>query len=77
MAKRKAYRWRGFGEQARKPQKRSQNRKSAPPLRNGEHPMTGPQKTYLRNLCRRFGEPFDEGLTKAQASAQIDRLSRR
>ena len=36
--------------------------------------MTGPQKTYLRNLCRRHGVPFDDTLTVSEASREIDRL---
>jgi Protein of unknown function (DUF3072) len=43
----------------------------------GEEPMTGPQRSYLETLCREAGEPFDEGLTKAQASRRIDELQRR
>ncbi len=40
----------------------------------GEEPMTGPQASYLRTLCQEAGEPFDEGLTKAQASRRIEEL---
>ena len=43
----------------------------------GDEPMTGPQASYLRTLCQEAGVEFDEGLTKAQASARIDELQRR
>ena len=36
--------------------------------------MTGAQKTYLKTLCEEAREPFDERLTKAQASKRIDEL---
>lgn len=40
----------------------------------GEEPMTGPQASYLRTLCQEAGEPFEEGLTKAEASRRIEAL---
>ena len=40
----------------------------------GEEPMTGAQKSYLKTLCEEAREPFDEGLTKAEASKRIDEL---
>ena len=40
----------------------------------GEEPMTGAQSSYLRTLSQEAGEPFDENLTKAQASKRIDEL---
>lgn len=43
----------------------------------GEEPMTGPQASYLRTLCQEAGVEFDEGLSKAQASARIDELQQR
>jgi len=43
----------------------------------GDEPMTGPQASYLRTLCQEAGEPFDESLTKAQASRRIDELQRK
>ena len=43
----------------------------------GEESMTGPQASYLRTLCQEAGEPFDEGLTKAEASRRIDELQSR
>ena len=40
----------------------------------GEEPMTGPQMSYLKTLCTEAQEPFDEKLTKAEASKRIDEL---
>ena len=40
----------------------------------GDEPMTGAQKSYLKTLCEEAKEPFDERLTKAQASKRIDEL---
>lgn len=40
----------------------------------GEESMTGAQASYLQTLCEEAGEPFDPGLTKAEASKRIDAL---
>ncbi|RKS77575.1 Protein of unknown function (DUF3072) [Motilibacter peucedani] len=40
----------------------------------GDEPSTGPQESYLATLAREAGEPAPEGLTKAEASEEIDRL---
>ena len=40
----------------------------------GDEPMTGPQASYLETLAREAGEPFDETLTKAEASKRIEEL---
>ena len=40
----------------------------------GEEPMTGAQRSYLKTLSEEAGQPFDEQLTKAQASRRIDEL---
>ncbi len=40
----------------------------------GEEPMTGAQASYLKTLSDEANEPFDENLTKAQASKRIDEL---
>jgi hypothetical protein len=40
----------------------------------GEEPMTGAQKSYLKTLCEEAKQPFDDRLTKAQASKRIDEL---
>jgi hypothetical protein len=65
----------------------STNPKQGPPTGNqvkdpgdwvtADEPMTGAQASYLKTLCEEAGEPFEEGLTKAQASARIDELRRR
>ena len=43
----------------------------------GSEPMTGAQASYLRTLSQEANEPFDEGLTKAEASKRIDELQAR
>jgi hypothetical protein len=43
----------------------------------GDEPMTGPQSSYLETLAREAGEPPPEGLTKAEASKQIEELQHR
>jgi hypothetical protein len=43
----------------------------------GEEPMTGAQKSYLKTLSEEAKEPFDEKLTKAEASKRIDELQER
>jgi len=40
----------------------------------GEESMTGAQASYLQTLCEEAGEPFDPGLTKAEASKRINAL---
>ena len=40
----------------------------------GDEAMTGAQKSYLKTLSEEAKEPFDETLTKAQASQRIDEL---
>jgi hypothetical protein len=40
----------------------------------GDEPMTGAQASYLKTLCEEAGEPFDDQLTKAEASKRIDAL---
>ena len=43
----------------------------------GDEPMTGAQSSYLRRLSEQAGEPFDESLSKADASRRIDELQQR
>ena len=43
----------------------------------GDEPMTGAQASYLQTLSQEAGEPFDESLTKAEASKRIDELQRK
>ena len=45
--------------------------------KTGDEPMTAAQSSYLRTLSDEVGEPFDEHLTKAQASQRIDELKSR
>jgi len=40
----------------------------------GGEPMTGAQGSYLKTLCEETGHPFDETLSKADASILIDKL---
>ena len=40
----------------------------------GEEPMTGAQASYLKTLSEEAGEPFDDTLSKADASKRIDEL---
>jgi hypothetical protein len=40
----------------------------------GDEPMTGAQRSYLKTLSDEAKEPFDETLTKAEASQRIDEL---
>lgn len=40
----------------------------------GDEAMTGAQASYLKTLSQEANEPFDETLTKAEASKRIDEL---
>ena len=40
----------------------------------GDEPMTGAQASYLKTLSEEASEPFDPGLSKAEASKRIDAL---
>ena len=40
----------------------------------GDEPLTGAQASYLKTLSEEAGEPFDESLSKAEASKKIDQL---
>jgi hypothetical protein len=40
----------------------------------GDEPMTGPQASYLETLAHQAGETIPEGLSKARASDEIERL---
>lgn len=42
----------------------------------GDEPMTGAQRSYLKTLSEEAKLPFDDTLTKAQASKRIDELQR-
>ena len=43
----------------------------------GDEPMTGAQKSYLMTLSEEAGVPFEDGITKAEASKRIDDLQNR
>ncbi len=43
----------------------------------GDEPMTGAQHSYLKTLSDEAKEPFDENLTKAEASKRIDELQQK
>ena len=38
--------------------------------------MTGAQRSYLKTLSEEAKQPFDDSLTKAEASRRIDELQR-
>lgn len=40
----------------------------------GDELMTGAQASYLKTLSEEAKEPFDDSLTKAEASVRIDAL---
>ena len=40
----------------------------------GDEPMTGAQRSYLKTLSEEAKVPFDDGITKAEASRRIDEL---
>ena len=42
--------------------------------KSGDEPMTAAQASYLQTLAEEAGEPFDDGLSKAEASKRIDAL---
>jgi hypothetical protein len=43
----------------------------------GGEPMTGAQKSYLKTLSDEAKEPFDDTLTKADASRRIEELQQK
>lgn len=43
----------------------------------GNEPMTGAQRSYLKTLSDEAREPFDDNLTKAEASQRIDELQKK
>ena len=45
--------------------------------KTGDEPMTGAQASYLKTLSDQASEPFDDELTKAQASKRIEELQQR
>ena len=43
----------------------------------GDEQMTGAQRSYLKTLSEEAKEPFDDSLSKAEASKKIDELQAR
>jgi hypothetical protein len=43
----------------------------------GDEPMTAAQASYLKTLSEEAGEPFESGLSKAEASKRIEALQER
>ena len=40
----------------------------------GDEPMTGAQASYLKTLSEKTDTPYEDGLSKAEASKRIDAL---
>lgn len=45
--------------------------------KTGDEPMTDAQASYLKTLSDEAGEPFDDKLSKADASKRIDELQKK
>lgn len=58
----------------RDPARPSNREKDPDDWTTGDERMTGAQASYLKTLCEEAGEPFDDNLTKAEASKRIDEL---
>jgi hypothetical protein len=58
----------------RDPQNDSNTIKDPDDWKTGDEEMTGAQRSYLQTLCEEAKEPFDDKLTKAEASKRIDEL---
>ena len=43
----------------------------------GDERMTGAQRSYLKTLSEEAKEPFDDNLTKAEASKRIEELQQK
>jgi hypothetical protein len=55
----------------------SDTRKDPEDWITGDERMTGAQASYLKTLSEEANEPFDDSLTKAQASERIEELQRK
>jgi hypothetical protein len=51
--------------------------KSPDEWKTGDEPMTGAQRSYLKTLSDEANVPFEDSLTKAEASKRIDELKQR
>lgn len=58
-------------------QSESNTQKDPSEWKTGDEPMTGAQKSYLHTLSEEAKEPFDDTLTKADASRRIDELQKK
>lgn len=58
------------------PQK-SNTEKDPDEWKTGDEAMTGAQASYLKTLSDEADEPFDDHLTKAEASKRIDDLQKK
>jgi hypothetical protein len=56
------------------PQDDSNTVKNPDEWKTGDEPMTGAQRSYLKTLSDEANVPFEENLTKAEASKRIDEL---
>jgi hypothetical protein len=59
------------------PQDDSNTVKNPDEWKTGDEPMTGAQRSYLKTLSDEAHVPFEENLTKAEASKRIDELRQR
>jgi hypothetical protein len=59
------------------PQDDSNTVKNPDEWKTGDEPMTGAQRSYLKTLSDEAHVPFEENLTKAEASKRIDELKQR
>jgi hypothetical protein len=66
-------------QQAQQPQQQDDSNtvKNPDEWKTGDEPMTGAQRSYLKTLSDEANVPFDENLTKAEASKRIDELKQR
>lgn len=64
-------------KQSKTPTAPSNTEKDPSEWTTGDEPMTGAQKSYLKTLSDEAKEPFDEKLTKAEASKRIDELQQK
>ena len=66
-----------MSQQNREDEEFSNMKKDPDEWTTGDEKMTGAQMSYLKTLSDEAGEPFDENLTKAEASKRIDELQQR
>ena len=64
-------------QQAQQQQDESNTVKRPDEWKTGDEPMTGAQRSYLKTLSDEANVPFEENLTKAEASKRIDELKQR